>query len=114
VKLEIGERYEGIPGVLLGGYVAGIAARDLGPSVTVTLAMAVPPGSTITLERNGSGGVLRAGDELAATAVPSPFETTAPPAVGPREAATASERYPGLQPPFLSELFHLRTEPRGW
>src|SRR5467141_1296573 len=47
-ELEIDKRYEGIPGVTLGGYLAGLVAKKLGPSVAVTLSKAVPPGSTVT------------------------------------------------------------------
>src|SRR5207302_4493908 len=77
-QLVIDKRYEGIPGVSLGGYVAGVAAKELGASVTVTLARVVVPGSTVTLERSESRVLVRVGDELAATAERSPFETTAP------------------------------------
>ena len=62
-QLVIDKRYEGIPGVSLGGYVAGVAAKELGASVTVTLARVVVPGSTVTLERSESQVLVRVGDE---------------------------------------------------
>ena len=104
-ELVIDRRYEGIPGVSLGGYVAGLAAKELGPSVAVTLTKGVPPGSSITLERTESQAVLRVDGEVAATAVPSPFETTAPQLVSPEEAEGASRRYPGFKHHFFPNCF---------
>ena len=104
-QLVIDKRYEGIPGVSLGGYVAGVAAKELGASVTVTLARVVVPGSTVTLERSESQVLVRVGDELAATAERSPFETTAPVPVSPRDAENASERYPGFDHHFFPNCF---------
>ena len=49
--------------------------------------------------------MVRVGDELAATAVSSPLETTAPPAVTAREAEIASERYPGFNHHFFPNCF---------
>jgi hypothetical protein len=104
-EVIIDRRYEGIPGVSLGGYVAGVAAKELGGSVTVTLARIVEPGSTLTLERNGSEVRLHIADELAATAVESPFETTAPQPVTAHEAEVASARYPGFTHHFFPNCF---------
>ncbi|HEV3096543.1 MAG TPA: hypothetical protein VG104_05305 [Candidatus Dormibacteraeota bacterium] len=103
--LVIDERYEGIPGVAHGGYLAGVAAKGLGGPVTVTLTRVVQPGSTVTLERHDAEVVLRVGDEVAATAVPSPFETAAPTAVTAREAETASEHYLGFHHHFFPNCF---------
>jgi hypothetical protein len=104
-EFAIDLRYEGIPGVSLGGYVAGLAAKELGPSVAVTLSKAVPPGSTVTLERSESQVLLRLDGEPAATAVRSQLETTAPKAVAPDEAEQASERYPGFNHHFFPNCF---------
>jgi hypothetical protein len=104
-ELVIDKRYEGIPGVSLGGYVAGLAARDLGPSVAVTLMKAVPPGSTVTLERVEAQVVLRVDGEPAATAVPSQLVATAPESIAPEEAERASERYPGFDHHFFPNCF---------
>jgi hypothetical protein len=104
-ELTIDKRYEGIPGVSIGGYVAGLAAKELGASVAVTLTKGVPPGSSITLERSESQVVLRVDGEVAATAVPSPFETTAPASVSPEEAEGASTAYPGFKHHFFPNCF---------
>ena len=93
----IDERYSGIPGIVLGGYVAGLAARGLGDSVAVTLTRPVPPGSTVAVERLESETILRAGDAIAVTAVPSPFASTAPDPVDLKAAERASGRYPGFE-----------------
>ena len=85
--------------------MAGVAAKELGPSVMVTLARAVPPGSSVTFERNDSEVLLRVGGEVAATAVPSPLETMAPHVVTAREAERASERYPGRTHHFFPNCF---------
>ena len=104
-RVVIDQRYEGIPGVSLGGYVAGVAAKELGPSATVTLTRIVRPGSGVTLEWKESEVLLRVDDELAATAVKSQLETTAPLAVSAREAEIASERYPGFNHHFFPNCF---------
>ena len=104
-ELAIDKRFEGIPGVSLGGYVAGLAAKELGPSAAVTLLKAVPPGSTVTLERSESQALLRVDGELAATAVPSQLHSTAPRSVTREEAELASERYPGFKHTFFPNCF---------
>jgi hypothetical protein len=104
-ELTIDSGYEGIPGVSIGGYVAGLAAKELGPSVAVTLTKGVPPGSAISLERSESQVVLRVDGEVAATAVPSQFETTAPESVSPEEAEGASKGYPGFKHHFFPNCF---------
>jgi hypothetical protein len=92
----IDERYSGIPGIILGGYVAGLAARGLGDSVAVTLTRPVPPGSTVDVERRQTETTLRAGDAIAVTAVPSRFTSTAPDPIDLKDAERASGRYPGF------------------
>ena len=74
----IDELYSGIPGIILGGYFAGLAARGLGDAVAVTLSRPVAPGSSVVLDRPESEQVLPANDEPAARAVPSRFPSTAP------------------------------------
>jgi len=104
-ELVVDKRYEGIPGVSLGGYVAGLAAKELGPSVAVTLIKAVPPGSTVTIERSESQVLLRVDGEVAATAVATQLETTAPESIAPEEAERASEQYPGFNHHFFPNCF---------
>lgn len=101
----IDRRYEGMPGVAHGGYLAGVAAKELDGPVTVTLTRVVQPGSTVTLERHHAEVVLRVGDEIAATAVQSQRETTAPIAVSARDAAIASEHYPGFHHHFFPNCY---------
>jgi hypothetical protein len=111
-ELVIDKRFEGMPGVSHGGYVAGLAAKQLGPSVAVTLTKVVPPGSTVTFERSDSRVVLRVDGEVAATAVPSQLETTAPePVAGKRLDREPSKGYrerppasPKLKPFLAAEL----------
>jgi hypothetical protein len=95
-ELVIDKRFEGIPGVLLGGYVAGLVAKELGPSASVTLTKAVPPGSTVMVERSEGQVILRLNGEVAATAVTSRLESTAPQSVAPEDAEMASDRYLGF------------------
>jgi hypothetical protein len=104
-ELVIDTIYEGFPGVSLGGYVAGLAAKDLGWSVAVTLTKAVPPGSTVTLDRTPSEVLLRVEGEVAATAVPSHFESTAPESVALERAERASALYPGFNHHFFPNCF---------
>jgi hypothetical protein len=104
-ELVIDIRYEGIPGVSLGGYLAGIAAKELGPSAAVALIKPVPPGSEVTLERSESQVVLRFDGEIAATAAPAQLQTTAPASVAAEEAERASMRYPGFNHHFFPNCF---------
>lgn len=104
-QLVVDQRYAGIPGVTVGGYVAGLAARDLGASAAVTLTRPVPPGSNVTLERQESEVLLRVDGEVAAIAVASPFETTAPEAIDARAAEMASGRYLGFHHHFFPNCF---------
>jgi hypothetical protein len=104
-EIVIDKRYQGVPGVSLGGYVAGLAAKELGPSAAVTLTKGVPPGSTVTLDRGESQVLMRVDGELAATAVPSQFETTAPEFVTREKAELASEHYPGFARHFFPNCF---------
>lgn len=93
----IDELYAGIPGVTLGGYIAGLAAQGLGDAVAVTLSLPVRPGSTVALERMESETLIRTNDEVAARAVPFDFPSTAPGGVTVEAAATASRGYSGFR-----------------
>ncbi|MDQ6714472.1 MAG: hypothetical protein M3Z28_15020 [Candidatus Dormibacteraeota bacterium] len=95
-ELTIDKCYEGVPGICYGGYVAGVVAKGLGPSVAVTLTKPVPVGSTVSLERGESQMVLRLDGEVAATAVPAQLETTAPDPVTPEAAERAMQHYLGF------------------
>lgn len=98
-------RYEGFPGISHGGYLAGVVANELGPSVAVTLTKPVPLGSPLTLERSESQVLLRIGGEVAATAVPYELETTAPEPVAPGAAERASDHYLGFDHHFFRNCF---------
>jgi hypothetical protein len=104
-ELQIDQRYEGFPGISHGGYLAGVVANGLGPSVAVTLTKPVPLGAPLTLERGESEVVLRIDGEVAATAVPSQLESTAPEPVVPGAAERASEHYLGFEHHFFPNCF---------
>ena len=104
-QVVINTRFEGIPGVSLGGYVAGLAAKSLGPSVAVSLTRAVPPGATVIVGESEMGRVLKVDDVVAATAVVDAFQSTAPIAITPDEAERASEAYPGFTHHFFPRCF---------
>jgi hypothetical protein len=104
-ELWIDHRYEGFPGISHGGYLAGVVADELGPSVAVTLTKPVPLGLPVTLERSDSQVLLRIGGEVAATAVPYQLETTAPEPVLKGAAERASEHYLGFTHHFFPNCF---------
>lgn len=104
-EIVIDKRYQGVPGVSLGGYVAGLAAKELGPAAAVTLTKVVPPGSTVTLDLGESQVLMRVDGEVAATAVVSRLESTAPEFVPPEQAELASELYPGFAHHFFPNCF---------
>jgi hypothetical protein len=104
-ELVIDQRHEGLPGICHGGYLAGVVANGLGPAVAVTLTKPVPLGVPLVLERSESQVLLRIGGEVAATAVPSQLETTAPEPLAPAAAEQASKRYLGFDHHFFPNCF---------
>jgi len=104
-ELRIDRRYEGFPGISHGGYLAGVVANELGPSVAVTLTKPVPLGLPVTLERSESQVLLRIGGEVAATAIHAQLESTAPEPVVPAAAERASQRYLGFHHHFFPNCF---------
>jgi hypothetical protein len=101
VTIEIDERFRGIPGVALGGYVGGLLARNL-DGAEVTLRRPVPLGKALRLLGTEDGATsLRDGDETLASVRPvAHLELTAPAPVTPEEAGAASRRSLQLSPEY--------------
>ncbi len=56
-SLTIERRYSGFPGIAIGGYTAGILARQIGPAVEVRFRRAVPVETPLEIDRDGDVGV---------------------------------------------------------
>lgn len=93
VAVEIDERFRGIPGVALGGYVGGLLARELDGG-EVTLRRPVPLGKPLRLVASEDGTTaLMEGDETLASVRPlARLELTVPGPVTAEEALAASRR----------------------
>jgi hypothetical protein len=95
--IQVVPSFSGMPGLALGGYVCGLAARDLGPMSEVSLRRPVPLGTELTVERSDDGCVLRAGDAILAKGRRRDMPLEPPPAVSLGEAEEASQLYPGFR-----------------
>ncbi len=90
--IEIDERFEGIPGVALGGYVGGILARGA-VSAEVTLRRPVRTGRRLRLEEAEDGAsALLEGEELLASTAPARVALDVPSPVSWEESVAASGR----------------------
>ncbi len=84
----------GLPGQLLGGYVAGLAAADLAGAVQVDLHRPVPAAAELRQARDGDGRVLLLDGKVAATARPARAALPDAPRVDLGAARRAAGRYP--------------------
>lgn len=111
--VEIDERFRGIPGVALGGYVGGLLARGQ-DGAEVTLRRPVPLGKPLRFEASEDGATaLLDGDETLASARPQPrLELDVPSAVTPEETLAASRRSLQLSPEYRHPFPGCRPRPR--
>lgn len=93
----IEDRFQGLPGIAHGGYVAGLLASALGATeIEVRLRRPVPTGRRLPLEQRGHGTAeLLDGEALLAEATPATPAIEPPPAVSALEADAASRRFLG-------------------
>jgi hypothetical protein len=97
--LVIDERYRGLPGKALGGYVGGAMAAAADRGLEVTLRRPIPVGVPIELELPSDGQVLlRSGGETLAEAVALTAELPVPEAVTVAAATDASRSFWGFGP----------------
>jgi hypothetical protein len=100
--IEIDERYQGIPGIALGGYVGGLLARGAA-SAEVTLRRPVKTGRLLRMHEAEDGtSALLDGDEVLASACPARVALDVPSPVSWEESVAASGR--SLQ--LSRELWH--------
>lgn len=94
----IEDRFQGLPEIAHGGYVAGLMANALdSASVEVRLRRPVPTGRPLRIERRlGGTAELLEGEALLVEAAPTALAIEAPPPVSPLEAAAASRRFGGF------------------
>jgi len=102
----------GLPGQLLGGYVAGLAAADLAGAIQVDLHRPIPAGAELRQVRDGQGSVLLLDGGVAATARPARAALPDAPHVDPGSARRAGASYP-LRPHPSPTCAVCGTEARG-
>lgn len=95
-SVHVHSDHNGMPGIALGGYVAGLLAAAAGGDAEVKLRRPVPTPSSLTIDPAAEGGLeLRDGDTVYARGAPATLELDVPPAPTPAEAIAAAERFPG-------------------
>jgi len=97
--LVFAPRFEGLPEVAHGGYLAGVMATALGAEgVEVRLRRPAPTGRRLSLERcDQRGAALRDGETVLALATPAAPEIAVPPPVSAAEARAAAKRFLGRE-----------------
>src|ERR687897_3768614 len=96
-QLVVEEAYTGLPGLVHGGYLAGLLTGALGADASrVRLRRPVPAARALRLERPEPGHVeLHDGAEALADGVAAGLLLRVPDARAPGEALAASRRFPG-------------------
>jgi hypothetical protein len=94
--VQIAERFSGLPGLALGGYLCGLAGAAVGPTIEVALRRPVKLGTTLTLDSGDEGAVLRDDESIVAEARRYSTAFDPPPRVTIAEAEAAAAAYPGL------------------
>lgn len=91
-------RFQGLPEVAHGGYLAGLMANALGADgVEVRLRRPAATGRRLSLEPGEHGAELRDGETVLALATPASPEIALPPPVSATEARSASRRFLGRE-----------------
>ena len=89
-------RFQGLPEVVHGGYLAGLMANALGADgVEVRLRRPAATGRRLSLEHGEHGAELRDGETVLAVATPAAPAIAVPPPVSAAEATAASLRFLG-------------------
>lgn len=104
-EIVIREPYSGVPGLALGGYVAGLLGHPHSGAVEVTLRRPVSIGDTLSVDDADESVQLSRDGEVVASASPVVLDLEPPERVSPEEAGEASERYLGLHHHFFPTCF---------
>jgi hypothetical protein len=95
-RVSIAVAFEGMPGLALGGYSAGLLARSIGPSAEVMLRRPIEVDTELQIVRSEDGVLLRDDQWIYAEGQPAELAIDVPEPVSMVEAETAAQRYPGL------------------
>lgn len=95
--MVIGEQFEGLGGYVIGGYLCGVAAREVGASAEVRLRRPLASHDDLVVERVGNRVVLTKTNEIVAEATPSEFTVDVPAAIAFEEAQHIAQTCPGLE-----------------
>ena len=95
-SVHVNPIYNGLPGIALGGYVAGLLAAAAGGDAEVKLRRPVPTPASLTVDPAGEGRLeLRDGDTVYAHGVATELELEVPAAPSLEEARLAAEHFRG-------------------
>ncbi len=104
-EIVIGEPYSGVPGLALGGYVAGLLGHPHPGALEITLRRPVSIGDTLRVDDVDGTAQLSRNGEVVAVAAPVVLDIEAPSRVSAEEAGEASERYLGRHHHFFPTCF---------
>jgi hypothetical protein len=94
-EVPVDSRFDGVPGMVLGGYLAGRLASLVGPEAEVRLLRPTPSGRPLRLERIETGAHALVAGEIVAEARPTSVAVEPPPAPTLEEAIAASASFTG-------------------
>lgn len=93
--MVIEDRYQGFPGIALGGITGGLMARRIGKEVEVVLKRPIPTGEEFDIVESNEGTKLLMEGDLAAVAHPTSVDIEVPEPVSWEDAKAASQSYLG-------------------
>ena len=93
--VRIADRYQGFPGLAIGGYTGGLLARHLGTEAEVGFRRPIPTDTPLYLVKSDDATELRLAGDIAAAATTTTVDTELPDPVPKGDAVAASRNYPG-------------------
>lgn len=93
--VRIADRYQGFPGLAIGGYTGGLLARHLGTEAEVGFRRPIPTDTPLDLVKTDDAIELRLAGDVAAEATTTTVDTELPDPVPMEDATAASRDYPG-------------------
>jgi hypothetical protein len=103
--LTIPASFEGLPGVILGGYSAGLLARAIGPSAEVALRRPIKTSTELQITPSEDGFVLRDDELIYAEGRAVDLSVDVPTPVSVAEAEAAAMDYPGFAGHFFPRCY---------
>lgn len=93
--VQIADRYQGFPGLAMGGISGGLVARAIGTEAEVTFHRPIPTGEALELVEADEDVELRLADDIGAQGTPTSVDLEIPTGVTYEDAVVATESYTG-------------------